>query len=132
MPDEFYNLAQKKVGNKTEPNCGIKFKMYILNLYIPIRMNGTIEGDITGVTGMDTETAFMTAMTKDTMTAPANITDDFKTTWQQLGTKSYPPFHYLFLSINDCTVGNWLRSVCGRKRADIYSSMKFLETDSSM
>lgn len=27
MPDEFYNLAQKKVGNKTEPNWGIKLKL---------------------------------------------------------------------------------------------------------
>lgn len=51
---------------------------FMLNLYIPIRMNGTIEGDITGVTGMDTEKVYMMVMTKDTMTAPANITDNFE------------------------------------------------------
>lgn len=37
-----------------------------------------------------------------------------------------------YLLSSAATVGNWFMSVCGRKRADMYSSMKFLETDSSM
>ena len=35
MPDEFYNLAQKKVGNKTEPNWGIKLKLDIVEPVYP-------------------------------------------------------------------------------------------------
>lgn len=30
MLDEFYNLTQKKVGNKTEPNWRIKLKLDII------------------------------------------------------------------------------------------------------
>ena len=54
---------------------------------------------------------------------------------QELGIIISPEFRvfaHLAPPINAATVGNWPISVCGRKRADMYSSMKFLETDNSI
>lgn len=51
---------------------------FMFNLCIPICITDTIEGDIIGVTGTDTEKVFMMVMMKDTMTVLSNITDNFE------------------------------------------------------
>ena len=41
-------------------------------------------------------------------------------------------YSLIFYFTMPATLGNWLMSVCGRNSADMYSSIKFRETDNSI